>query len=420
MFVDSVQVRVRAGKGGNGLLSWRREKFVDRGGPDGGNGGNGGNVVLVADHNLNSLVDFRHTPLLVGGNGGDGQRARKHGKAGSDNITKVPMGTVVIANQQVIADLAADKQSVVVARGGKGGFGNAHFTSSTRQAPRVAEIGEPGDELELQLELKLIADVGLVGLPNAGKSTLLSVISNAKPEIADYPFTTLSPNLGVADFDKHSLLIADIPGLIEGASKGKGLGDEFLRHVERTLVLLHLIDGSQPDVVTAYKTIRRELRTYKINLSSKPQIVVLSKADLVGKTELAARRNQLAKLTKDPVLIISASAHSNLLGLLRETYKLVQKRLKAAKAKRSTKADIAVITLADDPNAWRIEKPRTNEFMLKGAKIEGFGKRTDFRSRSGEQRFRDIMHKLGIDRELVRLGVTPGDKIRVAGKSFRW
>ncbi|MGD0284432.1 MAG: GTPase ObgE, partial [Candidatus Saccharimonadales bacterium] len=240
MFVDKAHIFVKAGDGGNGHVSFRHEKFVDRGGPDGGDGGDGGDVIFEANSNHNSLAQFRFQKRLIAHSGSDGGKQRRHGKNGENLIVAVPIGTMLISgNVNVVADLTHDKDRFVVAIGGKGGYGNAHFTSSTRQAPKIAEKGEPGQEFELDLELKLIADVGLVGLPNAGKSTLLAALSNAHPEINNYPFTTLTPNLGVVAMpDKTSLLFADIPGLIEGAAEGKGLGDDFLRHIERTHVLV--------------------------------------------------------------------------------------------------------------------------------------------------------------------------------------
>ncbi|HEV7951928.1 MAG TPA: GTPase ObgE, partial [Candidatus Saccharimonadales bacterium] len=234
MFVDTAKVFIQAGKGGNGNVSFRREIYVDKGGPDGGNGGRGGDVIFLASENVNTLIDFRYKPELKAKPGQNGADRKKQGRSGEDFIVKVPVGTLVRRDGNVIADLTEDGQQVVIAKGGDGGFGNAHFKSSVRQTPRIAELGEEGETFEAELELKLLADVGLVGFPNAGKSTFLSVVSNARPEIADYAFTTLTPNLGVADIDDGSLLIADIPGLIEGASEGKGLGDAFLRHVERT------------------------------------------------------------------------------------------------------------------------------------------------------------------------------------------
>jgi GTP-binding protein len=250
MFVDSAKVIIRAGNGGNGAVSFKHDKFKARGGPDGGDGGDGGDVVLKASRNQNTLAAFRYKKLLQAENGGQGTKRRRHGKTASDLEVAVPVGTMVTSPEgELLADLTEDGMSVIIAKGGKGGFGNAHFVSSVRQVPRVAEKGEQGEDREAVFELKMIADVGIVGLPNAGKSTLLSVVSNARPEIANYPFTTLVPNLGVVDIDsRHSILLADIPGLIEGASQGKGLGDEFLRHVERTSVLLHLVDAYNEDV----------------------------------------------------------------------------------------------------------------------------------------------------------------------------
>ncbi|HET7630365.1 MAG TPA: GTPase ObgE, partial [Candidatus Saccharimonadales bacterium] len=295
MFVDKVQVIIKAGDGGNGIVSFRHEKFIDKGGPDGGDGGSGGDVIFVASRNQNTLAAFRYQKLIKAEPGQTGGKRRKRGKSGKDLEVKVPVGTVVTdARGETLADLTADGQQAVVAIGGKGGFGNAHFVSSTRQAPRVAEKGEKGEEINAVLELKMIADVGLVGLPNAGKSTLLATISNARPEIANYPFTTLIPNLGVVDIDKQtSVLFADIPGLIEGASQGKGLGDEFLRHVERTAVLVHLIDAYQEDIVKAYKTIQAELKAYKVDLSKRPQIVVLTKVEGLDDADLKAKLQQL-------------------------------------------------------------------------------------------------------------------------------
>ncbi len=280
-FVDAVTVKALAGAGGNGKLSFRREKFIAKGGPDGGDGGHGGDVVLLASRNQNTLAAFRYQKELKAESGKPGGNSNKHGKSGQDLLVAVPVGTVATGDDgDALADLTEDGQKVVIARGGRGGFGNAHFTSSRRQTPKFAEKGEPGEELELKLELKMIADVGLVGLPNAGKSTLLARLSNAHPEIANYPFTTLTPNLGVVDIGKKaSVLFADIPGLIEGASSGKGLGHDFLRHVERTAVILHLIDAYHKDAADAYRTVRSELEAYSRDLVKRPEIVVLTKVE---------------------------------------------------------------------------------------------------------------------------------------------
>ena len=284
MFLDEAEIDVQAGTGGNGAATFRREKFVPRGGPSGGHGGRGGHVIMVADEGLNTLYMFRFTKRFEAERGGHGGSARKHGANGDDLRISVPVGTVVrdAETGQVLADLAVAGQEAVVARGGRGGRGNTAFTSPTHQAPRLAEKGEPGKVRRLALELKLIADVGLVGLPNAGKSTLLSVVSAARPKIADYPFTTLVPNLGVATVDYDTFVLADIPGLIEGASEGAGLGDRFLRHIERTRLLVHLLDAAGPDPMGAFTTVNQELAAFNPALAKRPQIVVLNKLDLLG------------------------------------------------------------------------------------------------------------------------------------------
>ncbi len=417
MFVDQVQLRVTAGKGGDGLTSFRRERYVAKGGPDGGDGGIGGSIIFRAENNVNTLGAFRHHQIIKAVDGENGKRRRQHGRNGEDAIVRVPVGTVVYEGEEKLADLTEVGQTAVLASGGRGGFGNAHFTSSVRQAPRIAELGEAGEEKQLNLELKLIADVGLVGLPNAGKSTFISVVSSAKPEIADYPFTTLTPHLGVADIDGDSLLIADIPGLIEGASQGKGLGDEFLRHIERTAVILHLIDATQEDPVQAYKTIQRELQDYRVDLSQKPQLVLLTKADLLDAQKLKLHSKALKTASKAQILPVSAVAHIGVTEVLRAALKLV--KTERAKPVPEEELGIPELTLADDPNAWWVEV-EGKEFVVKGQKIEGFAKRTDMQNDEGVARLRNILHKFGIDRELVRSGVNLGDTVKIANKKFKW
>jgi GTP-binding protein len=415
MFVDRVEVKVRAGDGGDGAMSFRHEKSRPLGGPDGGDGGNGGDVLLIASRNQNTLANFRYKKLLHAQDGQVGLKSKKHGKSGQDLEVKVPVGTMVISKEgQVLADLVADGQQTVIAQGGHGGFGNAHFISSTRQAPRVAEKGEPGEEFEVVFELKMIADVGIVGMPNAGKSTLLSVISHAKPEIANYPFTTLHPNLGVVDIDKkHSLLFADIPGLIEGASKGKGLGDEFLRHIERTSVLVHLIDFYNDDIVKAYKTIQKELKDYHVDLSKLPQIVAVTKTEGADSKDVSnaiqALKNEVKRGSQ--VLAISSPSGEGVKELLREIQKLVDKAKKAEAKKAEKKAgEIPIISFVPSEDDWRIEKTEDG-FLITGQKIERFAKRTRFGDYHGEQRLRDIMFKMGIIKELERKGIEPNQKI---------
>jgi GTP-binding protein len=421
MFVDRVEVKIKAGDGGNGALSFRHEKFIDKGGPDGGDGGNGGDVILCASNNQNTLANFRYQRLLKAGDGQPGTERRKHGRSAGDLIVLVPVGTMVIAESgSVLADLIADGQESIVAHGGKGGFGNAHFKNSKRQAPRVYEKGEPGEELDATLELKMIADVGIVGLPNAGKSTLLSVISNAKPEIANYPFTTLRPNLGVVDIDDtHSLLFADIPGLIEGASQGKGLGDEFLRHVERTNTLVHLIDFYSDDITRDFKTIQHELKSYQVDLSKLPQIVAITKTEGADKKEVEHKLKELKKVVKrgTPTLAISSPSGEGVKELLREVYKQVEKARKAAAKKAEKENALPVIGFTPSEDDWQVVKT-DNGFIVTGIKIERFAKRTNFGDYHGEQRLRDILHKMGILKELEKKGLDVGQKIQIGNPTI--
>lgn len=421
-FIDKAKVTVQAGDGGSGKVSFRHEKFIDKGGPDGGDGGKGGDVVFVASRNQNTLANFRYQRELKAENGQDGGSQRKHGKNGADLEVAVPVGTVVIDEDgMIVADLVADGQRAVVAPGGGGGFGNAHFVSSVRQAPRVAEKGEAGFLLEnAQLELKMIADVGLVGLPNAGKSTLLSVVSNATPEIANYPFTTIKPNLGVVAVEgAQSLLFADIPGLIEGAAEGKGLGDEFLRHVERTAVLMHLIDVYQPDIVETYTTIQRELQAYKIDLSHKPQLVVVTKIEGLDADIIEDQMAQLRTVVPEgtPIMAISAQTHVGLREVLHTARQMVDAVHEAERQAIADAADettgLPVIRIQNDTMAWNVERLNETMFMVKGHKIEKFAARTNFDSEDGVQRLRDIMKKMGIMHALRRQGINAGDVIKI-------
>lgn len=417
-FVDTAEVRVVAGDGGNGRTSFRHEKFVDRGGPDGGDGGDGGSIVFVASTNQNTLMNFRYHRELVAEKGGDGSKTRKHGRGGKDLLVKVPVGTIVYADDAMVADLSTDGQECVIAKGGRGGFGNAHFVSSVRQAPKFAEPGGAGEASDLRLELKLIADVGLVGLPNAGKSTFLSVVSNARPEIADYPFTTLTPNLGVADAQgAGSLLIADIPGLIEGAAEGKGLGDEFLRHVERTAVLLQLVDVTSADVVAEYQTIEKEVAAYSTELAARAKIVVLTKIDESLPELVRDAEKKLRKVLPKGMQLfaISSRAHKGLRELVYATYELVQKeraRVAAVAAEQEPNEGLPVLRLAEE-DGWKIEKEKS-AFIVSGPKIDRFASRTDFDNDESIARLRDIMRKQGIMHELSRQGAEPGVTIVLA------
>lgn len=414
-FVDKVKVVVMAGAGGNGKLSFRHEIYVDKGGPDGGDGGDGGDIVLLASRNQNTLAAFRYQKEVRADAGQPGDKRRMHGRTAKDNVVAVPVGTVATdSHGQVVADLVEDGQAVVVAKGGKGGFGNAHFVSSRRQAPNFAEKGEPGEVLELQLELKMIADVGLVGLPNAGKSTLLSTLSNARPEIADYPFTTLTPNLGVVDIDATtSVLIADIPGLIEGAATGKGLGHDFLRHIERTAVILHLIDAYTEDVATAYQTIKTELAAYQPSLVKRPEIIALTKIEGLDKEIIDDLTAQLQKVMskKATILAISSQSGEGLKPLLYAVKDRVQ-TVRTKQEKTIEDTSIPVLKLTDTSDAFTITKDG-DTFVVSGERIEKFARRTDFEKDEGIQRLRDIMRRAGILHELRRRGIEPGQTIQI-------
>ncbi len=419
MFVDTATVTVQAGKGGDGAVSFRHEIYVDKGGPDGGDGGRGGDVVFEATENLNTLLDFRYKPELKAKDGVAGSKRKCAGRSGDDLTVKVPMGTLVKRDGVVVADLVENGQRVVVARGGDGGFGNAHFKSSTRQTPRMAELGEPGEAFEAQLELKLLADVGLIGFPNAGKSTFLSVVSNARPEIADYAFTTLVPNLGVADIDDGHLLIADIPGLIEGASEGKGLGDAFLRHVERTAVLLHLVDVYADDVAAAYKTIRSELAHYSESLASHPEVVALTKCEGLDDDIVAMQRTALEEVVPEgtPIFAISSAAHVGMTDVLRELRRQVaQAHIDDKEEDEVIDEALPVIGLSNEQLSthWEVSyREEEQVYQVYGEKIEKFARRTNYDQFESVNRLRDIMKRLGIVHELMRQGATGESFVKI-------
>ncbi len=328
MFIDSAEILVEAGKGGDGAVTFRREKYVPKGGPDGGNGGKGGSVILYTDHNLATLLDFRYKKEYKGPDGGDGMAGNKDGRDGNDIIIRVPPGTLVIDNdtEELICDLDKDGYEYILARGGKGGKGNSNFATPTNQAPRYAEDGKPGEKIFIRLELKLIAHVGLVGLPNAGKSTLISTISEAKPKIADYPFTTLEPNLGIVRYKEyHSFTVADIPGIIEGAHQGKGLGLQFLRHIERTSILLFMIDALSEDHVETYNVLYNELKKYSKILVGKKKFVAITKADVIDEETQTELKKLKFKGVAGKPFIISSATRFGLQGLLDALWKEVDK-----------------------------------------------------------------------------------------------
>jgi GTP-binding protein len=345
MFIDRVKIRVQGGHGGNGVTAFRREKFVPRGGPSGGEGGRGGDVWIIADSSLNTLLHLRYNPEHIAGRGMHGEGSNRSGRDGEDTVIRVPVGTQIseVATGQFLQDLASDGAKWLAARGGRGGFGNAHFATSTNRAPRYHQQGSQGEEIELQLELKLLADVGLVGFPNAGKSTFISTVSSAKPKIADYPFTTLEPHLGVVDLgDYRTFVVADIPGLIEGAHLGAGLGDHFLRHIERTSLLLHLVDVSSfsgRDPVADYQTVNRELAAYNPKLAARPQIVVATKIDALEDPErLESLRRQVESDGKSFHAISSVTNRG-----VRELVNEVAARLKELKESAQSAETVLVL-----------------------------------------------------------------------------
>lgn len=424
MFVDTAKIFIQAGRGGNGAVSFRRELYIEKGGPDGGDGGRGGDVIFRATKDLNTLLNFRYKPELKAKNGESGSKRNKTGKSGEPLIVKVPVGTLVKQSGEILADLKFDGEEAVVARGGDGGFGNAHFKSSIRQTPRVAELGENGETFEADLELKLLADVGLVGFPNAGKSTFLSVVSNARPEIANYAFTTLTPNLGVAEIDGSNLLIADIPGLIEGASEGRGLGDAFLRHVERTSVLLHLIDVYEENPGKKYQIIREELKKYQPELLDRPEIIALTKTEGMDSEMIKYQVSKIQEKAGDvQVFAISSSAHLGIKNILRALRKEVEefRKFEEESIENESEEDIAVISLSQDEinKAWQVEfDEEENIFKVSGEKIEKFARRTNFMNVHGVNRLRDILRKMGIEHELRRMGAENSSIISIAGNQF--
>lgn len=420
MFLDEAKIYVKAGDGGNGAVAFRREAHVPRGGPSGGNGGKGGDVYLEADPQLNTLVAFTQQTHFRAERGAHGRGKNQTGAQGADLIIKVPVGTVAyeVESGLLLADLAAAGERVLVARGGRGGRGNWAFRSPTNQAPRIAENGEPGEERWLRLELKLLADVGIIGVPNAGKSTLLSRISAARPKIADYPFTTLTPNLGVAVIDHQDMVWADIPGLIEGAHSGAGLGHAFLRHIERTRLLVHLLNGLSPDPTGDYQAVNQELALFNPLLAEKPQVVVLNKMDL---PDVQARwpevARELAKLHVTEPLAISAVTGEGVAELLRRVAAMLRElppppRLADVQpmAPPSQEEDMAFSISREPDGAWRV----------RGRRIERIVKMTRWEYYDAVMRFQRILDALGITEALRKHGIREGDTVRIGDKELEW
>ena len=419
MFTDQVEIHVRSGKGGDGMMHFRREKYVPRGGPDGGDGGKGGDVIFEVKPTLNTLSSFRQNQKFKAEDGVNGGPSQMSGRYGNDLVIPVPPGTVIFDADtgELIGDLTEDGQQLMVCKGGRGGRGNQHFATSRNQAPRTAERGEPYEEKRFRLELKLIADIGLIGVPNAGKSTLLTSLTNAKPKIAPYPFTTLEPNLGVAEIDfDTTVVLADIPGLIEGASHGAGLGHDFLRHVQRTRVLIHVVDALSEDPIADYSQINTELSLFDPNLGKKPQIVALNKIDQPDAQEKLADLQKQFKKKKVEFMTISALARTNTRELLIKAYQILQE----TPIPEVMEMPVPVYKPKEDPREFEITREGTNEWRISGVAIERAAKMTYWEHDGSVRRFQKVLDTLGIKDALRKAGVQDGDTVSIDEFELEW
>ncbi len=417
MFIDEVNIYVRSGKGGDGIVHFRREKYIPFGGPDGGDGGKGGDVIFEIKPTMNTLSAFHKNQKFVAQDGCKGGGNNQTGRSGEDLIIFVPPGTLIYNNKtsQPIGDLVADGQRLTVCKGGRGGRGNTRFTNARNKAPRIAEKGEPCEERNLRLELKLIADIGLIGIPNSGKSTFLSVVTNARPKIAPYPFTTLHPNLGVVHLDyENTLIIADIPGLIEGAHEGVGLGHEFLRHIQRTRVLIHLLDGMSEDPISDFTQINSELALFDPELSTKPQIVVFNKIDLPNvKDKWPEIKKELNKRSYE-AFSMSSLTKENTQQILYKTQQILNNL-----PTQDIKIEIPVYRVAEDPRVFSIL--RTSEgWEVSGTSIERAAQMTYWEYDQSIRRFQHILSKLGIDEALRKAGIKEGESVFISGHELEW
>lgn len=432
MFCDELKIKVIAGKGGNGAATFRREKFIAKGGPDGGDGGRGGDIIIRVNPNINTLSHLAHQKAYRAESGVNGARKNMHGRNAEDLYLEVPPGTVIFNNDksQALADLNNLGEQVTIVKGGKGGKGNARFVSSTHQAPKLAENGEPGEEQEIVLELKLVADIGIIGLPSAGKSTLISVISNAKPKIAAYHFTTLVPNLGVVDMSRvggsknESFVVADIPGLIEGASHGKGLGHQFLKHVSRTKLLIHVLDASHDSISDDFKTINKELKAFDKELSQKEQIVVLNKIDLLDEDTLKAKVKEISKTAKTKQIYqISGLTREGLKPLLFEAFKkMTEIKKEELKEIKSITSKPVILKPHLDTVKFKIDKIEKKKdhkiFKISGKRIEQLIVMTEINSLEGLERIYHYLNKLGILRAVQKAGASYGDIIQIKERNI--
>ena len=416
-FIDKAKIKVISGAGGNGAMAWRREKYVDKGGPAGGDGGAGGSVYFIATSDMSTLLDFTHKTVFKAERGENGKNKNCHGKNGEDLYIKMPVGVVVkdLKTNKLIADLNENNKTILIAKGGRGGRGNARFATAQKRAPQFCEPGEPAIERELELELKLIADIGLIGMPNAGKSSLISVVSAAKPKIADYPFTTLIPNLGVVKKPTgDGFVIADIPGLIEGASDGLGLGHEFLRHVQRCKLLLHIIDISKEESFKNYQKINEELKKFDSNLAKRQQIIVLNKSDLVDMEHAQEIKIEFAKKskTKNEIFIISTATKQGIKELLNYLY-IKLEETEDIKIELDIEEDTASID--NDDSYYEITKLNKNTYEVTGGKIKRLASVTDIKNMHQIKRFTNILDSMGVYEKLRENGITNGDTIIAEG-----
>lgn len=417
MFFDEAEIYVKSGKGGDGIVHLHREKYKPRGGPDGGDGGRGGDVILEVDPKLNTLFDFSHRSKYIAEDGKPGGPNNMSGKSAKDLIVPVPPGTLVYeaASGDLLGDLVEDYQQLTVAKGGRGGRGNQHFATSRNQTPHMAERGEPGEEKNLRLELKLIADVGIVGVPNAGKSSLLAVVSNAKPKIANYPFTTLSPNLGVVKLDVDTILVvADIPGLIEGAHQGVGLGFAFLKHVQRTRVLIHVLDGLSEDPLSDFSQINSEMALFDEKITEKPQIVAFNKMDLPSVRERWPEVQQALTALGYEVMPISTVTHDNVSALMWRAEALLQE----APEPEAVEA-MPVYRASEDPKAFTVRQTEEG-WEVRGAAIERAAAMTYWEHRESVRRFQRLMETIGVEEALREAGVEEGDTVFVGEYALEW
>ena len=417
MFIDEAKIFVRSGRGGAGVVHFHREKFVPRGGPDGGDGGRGGDVIFEVIPTLNTLQSFRYKHKYVALDGENGGPSNMSGKSSPNLVIPVPPGTLIFddTNGELLGDMVIPHQKLTVCKGGRGGLGNQHFATSRNQAPRTAEKGEPPQEKSLRLELKLLADIGIVGVPNAGKSSFLASVTNADPKIADYPFTTLEPNLGVANLDEDtSLILADIPGLIEGAHEGVGLGFDFLKHIQRTRVLIHVLNGLSEDPIADFTQINSELALFDPHLAEKPQIVVFNKMDLPDVQEKwPAIKKKLEKSGYHP-MAISAATHENLTPVLWKAHELLQQVQQA-----EPEPEVPVYKPEEDPHAFKVS--RENEgWRITGVSIERAAEMTYWEHDGSRRRFQHLMDKLGVDDALRKAGVQEGDSVFVGEYELEW